>query len=881
MDRIASLLRKLILLLRRDRFRNELDEEMAFHRAQAEQDFLAAGMSPQAARTAAARQFGNPTRLKERSVEIVNFRFETLAQDLRFALRQLRKNPGFALTATLILAMGIGASVAIFGFVDAALIKPLPYAQPTRLTAVYEYTPQCPHCNLSYEDYLDWKKQNHVFQSFEVWGSNGYLLPTPAGAESVPGVRVSDGFFRTLGVAPLLGRDFYAGESSPSAPRSVILSYATWQARYGGQTSIIGQSITLSDQPYTIIGVLPREFHFAPRGRAEFWTTLHDPNACEQRRSCHNLYGIARLKDSASVAAALADTRAIAQRLELQYPTSNHGQGAMVLPLSEAIVGDSRPILLVLLGGAILLLLIACVNVSSLVLVRAESRKREIAVRGALGASRLRLIGQFSTEGVVLVAAGTVLGLALASAAMQALSSLISKPMMESMPYLNGLHLNLHSFLFASLLALIAAALFSLAPILRLSLSNVSDGLAEGGRGAVGKTWRNLGANLVVVELATAVVLLTGAGLLAKSFYHLLHVELNFNPGHLAMVTVAAPDSVYAKPSQLLALNRTVVARIASLPGVVSVGLSSDPPLTCNCDTTWFRVLGQPWNGDHNDSPERDVTPEYFKTLQARLLRGRNYTETDDLAKPSYVIINRTLARQFFHDQDPIGKKIGDLDLSPGSLREIIGVVDDIRESELDSDIRPVIYYPMYQGPDNGFTVIVRTAQAPASLLPEITRAIHQLDPSIGTYNETTMDAQIDNSQTAYLHRSSAWVVGGFAALALLLGVVGLYGVIAYSVSQRTREIGVRMALGAPRSSVYRLVLREAGWLTAAGIILGLVSSIAAATLMRKLLFGTAAWDIPTLAAVAIVLGASAMLASYLPARRAAGVNPVDALRAD
>jgi predicted permease len=660
-----------------------------------------------------------------------------------------------------------------------------------------------------------------------------------------------------------------------------LLDYNTWKTRFGGRRDAIGQAITLSNNSYTIIGVLPPEFHFAPRGQAEIWTALNDPTGCEQRRSCHNLYGIARLKDGVSVEAALADATTIAQRLQAQYPDSNRGQGASVIPLSVAIVGNIRPILLVLLGGAALLLLIACINVASLVLLRAESRKREIAVRGALGASRARLMGQFATEGVVLVAAGTTLGVGFAGVLMQVLSRLISKQAMQSVPYLRDLHLNLHSFVFAAVLALFAAILFSLAPILRLPLGQVREGLAEGGRGSVGKAWRSLGANLVVVELATAVVLLSGAGLLAKSFYKLLHVDDHFNPGHLAMVNIEAPDNIYGKAPQSLQLDRAIIARLSQLPGVISVGLTTDPPLTCNCNTTWFRVLGRPWNGEHEEAPERDVSPGYFKTLQAKMIHGRSYLETDDSARPPYVIINQALARQFFPGQDPIGRKIGDLDLSPKNLREIVGVVDDIREGELDSDIRPTIYYPMFQGPDDQVTVMVRTAQKPESILPALTAAIHQIDPAIGTSNETTMEAQIDDSATAYLHRVAAYIVGGFASLALLLGVVGLYGVIAYSVSQRTREIGVRMALGAPRSSVYGLIFKEAGWLIGAGVVLGLAGSVASATLMRKLLFGTAAWDAGTLVSVAIVLGCAAMLASFIPARRAAGVDPAVALRTE
>ena len=577
--------------------------------------------------------------------------------------------------------------------------------------------------------------------------------------------------------------------------------------------------------------------------------------------------------------AALVDATTIAQRLQAQYPNSNRGQGASVIPLSVAIVGNIRPILLVLLGGATLLLLIACINVASLVLLRAEGRKREIAVRGALGASRARLMGQFATEGVVLVAAGTTLGVGFAGVLMQALSRLISKQAMQSVPYLRGLHLNLHSFVFAAVLALFAATLFSLAPILRLPLGQVREGLAEGGRGSVGKAWRSLGANLVIVELATAVILLSGAGLLAKSFYKLLHVDDHFKTDHLAMVNIEAPDKIYGIAPQSLQLDRALIARLSQLPGVISVGLTTDPPLTCRCDTTSFRVLGRPWNGDRDDAPERDVSPDYLKTLQAKMIRGRDYLETDDPARPPYVIINQALARQFFPGQDPIGRKIGDLSLSPKSLREVIGVVDDVREAELDSETGPTIYYPMFQGPDDQLTVIVRTAQNPESVLPSLTAAIHSIDPAIGTSNETTMQAQIDGSATAYLHRVAAYLVGGFAALALLLGVVGLYGVIAYSVSQRTREIGVRMALGAPRSSVYRLILKEAGWLTGAGVVLGLAASVASATLMRKLLFGTAAWDAGTLVSVAVVLGCAAMIASFIPAHRAAGVDPAVALR--
>ena len=800
-------------------------------------------------------------------------------QDFRYALRQLRKSPGFACTAILVLTLGMCASVSIFAFVDAALIKPLPYPEPNQLVDVTESVAMIPRANLSYPDYLDWKKLNQVFSSMDVYGGSGYLLRTSAGTEPVPGTRVSDGFFHTLGITPVLGRDFYAGEDLPAAPRTVILSYSTWQNRFGGRKGVIGETVTLSGIPHTIVGVLPIDFQFAPRGKAEFWTTLHASDSCALRRSCHNFNGIGRLKDGVSVAMAFANMKTIARQLELQYPNDNRGQGASVLPLSEVIVSNIRPILLVLLGGAGLLLIIACVNVSSLLLVRSENRKREVAVRGALGASRARLIRQFVTEGLVLVAAGCCFGLVGAVGAMRILTRLISKDMMSTMPYLTGLGLNSHVLVFAGAICIFSAALFSLPPVLRLPLNKLREGLTEGGRGYAGTVWRRFGANLVAVELAIAVVLLVGAGLLGKSFYRLLHVDIGFQPDHLATLQVALSDATYAKDEQVVAVGRQIVRRIQKLPGVESVGLTSVLPVSFNGNTTWIRLVGRPYNGEHNEVNQRDVNSDLFTTLHAKLLRGRYFTDTEDASKPAVIIINQALARKYFPGEDPIGQKIGDTDLSPKSITEIIGVVDDVKDGSLDSEIWPAVYYPFNQNSDTYFSLVVRTSQAEQSVLPALVAAVHEIDPGIGTMNEASMIDRINDSPTAYLHRSSAWLVGGFAALALLLGVVGLYGVIAYSVTQRTREIGVRMALGAQRRSVYQLIMKEAVWLAGAGIGVGLLGAIAAASLMRGLLFGVRSWDATTLAGVSVVLGISALLASYIPARRAARVDPLVALR--
>ena len=407
------------------------------------------------------------------------------------------------------------------------------------------------------------------------------------------------------------------------------------------------------------------------------------------------------------------------------------------------------------------------------------------------------------------------------------------------MPYLSGLGLNFHVLAFAGAISMLAAVLFSFSPLVRLPLTKMREGLAEGGRGHAGTLWRRVGANLVVVELAIAVVLLVGAGLLGKSFYRLLHVELGFQSDHLATLQVALPEGNYGKQEQVVAVGRQIVSRIASLPGVKSVGISSMLPVNYNGNTDWIRFVGRPYHGEHNEVNYRQVSSAYFTTLQAKLVRGRFFTDTEDASKPLAVIINQTLAKQYFPGEDPIGKRIGDNDLSPKSIKEIVGVVDDVREGSLDSEIWPAVYYPFNQSSDTYFALVVRTSQAEHSVLPALVTAVHQLDPGIGTMDEATMGQRISTSQTAYLHRSSAWLVGGFAFLALLLGVVGLYGVIAYSVGQRTREIGVRMALGAQRSSVYHLIMKEAVWLIGMGIAGGLVCSIAAATLIRGLLFGS------------------------------------------
>jgi predicted permease len=878
---MRQFLGKLRLLFCRKRFSEELSEEMAFHRDQSVREFLDAGLSPQAARYAAKQQFGNPTRIKERSHEVVGFNVETVFQDLRFALRQLGKNGGFALTAILILALGIGACVAIFSFVDAALIKPLPYPDPTRLVAVHEQTAQSSESNLSYPDFVDWKRINTVFSSFDIYAGRRFEFNTPSGTESVHGERVSAGFFSTLGVRPLLGRDFRPDEDAPGASPVIVIRYGAWQRRFGGRLDVVGQTVNLSGENYTIVGVLPQDFEFAPREIAEFYAPLRPITDCEKQRDCRDFEGVARLKDGITVNRALAEMKAIALQLEKQYPDSNRAQAASVVSLSSFIAADIKPILLVLLGGAGLLLLIACVNVSSLLLVRAESRRREIAVRSALGASRARLSRQLVTEALTLVAAGSSVGLMFAYVGIKGLSAMISKNWLNGMPYLRGLGLNPRVLLFTAGLAMLAVLLFSIALILHFRFSDMRDGLTEGSRASAGRLWRRMGANLVVVELATAVVLLGGAGLLGKSLYRLLGENLGFRADHLATVNVSLQNSLFPQSEQQVAFEHALLERAASMPGVQSVGLINMLPVGCNCPINPVRIVGRPFNGTENEVNERAVSAGLLQMLQVKLMSGRFFTDSDDARSPRVAIINEEFARKYFPGEDPIGKQIGDNDLSPASIRQIVGVVEDFKDAGLDEQHLPADYAPFDQNPDTYFYVGLRTSQDPSSILPALAPMIHSVNPGVSVDWESTMQQQIDESQAAYFRRSAACLVGCFAALALVLSVVGLYGVVAYSVSRRTREIGVRMALGAQRSSVYQLILKEAGRLIGIGIVLGLAAAVSAATLMGKLLFGVQAWDVETLIGVAVVLAASAMLASYFPARRAASVNPTEALRAE
>ena len=878
MKRLRAALVRLAGLVARRRREREFRDELESHLAMHVDDNLRRGMTAGEARRQAHIALGGveATRLAYRDQASVPW-LEQLVQDVRFALRQLAGSRGFTVTAVSTLGVALGVAVALGAFVDAALVEPLPYREPDRLLEVTESTPQIPRANLSWDDYLDWRRMATTLGGFDVHRGHVFALATGDGSERVRGVRVTPGFFRTLGVAPTLGRDFEDGE----AEASVILSHAAWQARFGGRDDVIGRQVVLDGAPSTVIGVLPASFHFAPRGRAEMWIPFHPHEGCDERRSCHAMIGVGRLGDGVTVAAARAEMEAIAERLEVEYPDSNRSQGASVVPLVDAIVGDVRPVLLLLLAAAGLLLVIACVNVVSLLLVRSEGRKRELAVRSTLGASDGRLVRQLVTEAALLVAAAGAVGLLVAGAVVPLLAALVPDDALARMPFLDGAGVNLRVGAAAGVVALLATALFSLVPAVLVRRSEMRQDLADSGRGASGRTWRRLGFKLVVVELATAMVLLAGAGLLGRSLQRLLDVDLHFDPDRLATLGVSAPGPRFAEAEAAVRLGRQVVERVERLPGVRAAAATSVLPVSFNGNTLWLRFVGRPFAGEHNEVNMREVSAGYFATLGARLLRGRAFTDADTASAPAVAIVNRTLAQTYFPDQDPIGQRFGNVELAPESIAEIVGVVDDIREGPLSAEIWPAVYFPLAQSPESSFALVVRTEGDPRALLPALAAAVREVDAELSAVGPAAMRDRIEDSPVAYLQRSSAWLVAGFAALALLLGAVGLYGVVAYTVGQRSREIGLRVALGAQRRAVYALVLGEAGRLTALGILLGLAASVAAASLLRDLLFDTPPWDIPTLAAVAAVLALASLLASYLPARRAAATDPAEALRSE
>jgi predicted permease len=805
---------------------------------------------------------------------------EGVLQDARYGVRILLRRPGFTAVAILVLALAIGANVAIFGFIDEALLRPLPYRDPDQLVKIWDARQSQidSRFEASYPDYLDWKQQSQAFSSLAAYSTGGdSILAGPSGPEMIPVGPVSANFFQTLGVSPILGRVFLNNEDLASSPKYAVLSFGFWQRRFGGRRDIVGQSLTLGGEHTTIIGVLPRDFQFAPRGDVDLYLTLRPKGEMLSRRNLHWIHPFGRLKPGVSVQQAQIMMNGLAANLEKQYPDSNKELRTVVIPLAELITGPVKPILMVLMGAVGMLLLIACANIANLLLARSATRVKEIALRSALGAGRWRVVRQLATEGVVLGAAGTAAGIVVTIVATRWMVDALPQAMRQSMPYLKHAGIEPRNLIFAAGLAMLTALLFSLPPALRLSVPMLHDGLKEGGQLSGASSWKRVGSSLVVAELAISAVLLVGSALMLKSLFRLLNVDAGFNVSQLTTFYVFPDHKRYNQDAEAVVMEGKLIDALRAVPGVSAAGATSTPPIVGG-NTSMFRVVGAPLTTRPYEANSREVDGGYFSTLQATLKSGRYFDERDRATTSQVVIINETLAKMAFGAEDPVGKEIVFTFNAQQKPREVVGVLQDVHEGALDVEDKPAIYTPFAQDPDNIFAVVVRSTVGPGALRPALEKAVHDIDPGLVLYQMQTMKDLIAQSPAAALHRYPAWLVSVFAFIALLLAVVGLYGIVSYSVSQRTREIGIRMALGAPRGNVLKLVLGEGARLAAIGIGAGVIAAVLTGYVLRSLLFGIAPWDPATLLVVTAILSGVGLFASYMPARRAARLDPMKAL---
>jgi putative ABC transport system permease protein len=800
----------------------------------------------------------------------------TLLHDVRYAIRLLRARPGFAAVAILTLALGIGATTAIFTVVNAVLLSPLPFPDAERLVEVRIISQNGEGFPLPDADFLAWRAQNQTSDAVAVFDFTAMTISGDGPAERIGAAGVSDRFFDVLGVRPILGRVFLEGDDKPGAGRRLVLSHAFWVRRFHGDPAAIGRVVSLGGIGHTIVGVMPAGFRF-PLGDVDTWRSLElQPPA---RRGPFYTTGLARLKPATDIAALRANLETVAAGLKRQYPGPDDWTLDAV-PLHEAMVGNVRRILYLLLAAVGFLLLIATANVANLLLARAASREREIAVRGALGAGRGRIVAQLVTESVVLAVAAGLFGLLLASWGTQALLAVAP----EGIPRLDEVRMNVPVFVFALAAATLCGVLFGLAPALRASRAPLVETLKDGARGSSGAGHRRVQRLLVVSEIALALVLSVGAALMIRSFEALQRVSPGFDPGRLLTFELSLPSAGYDGDPKVRAFYDTLVQRLEAVPGVRSVGLTISLPPDLLQVTDNFMVEGQvlPPNRSAPVGPVLMVNDTLFSTLGVPLLRGRAFDARDEAGGAPTVIVNETLAAKYFAGVDPIGNrfKIGgpERPIGPNNpWMTVVGVVGDVTYSGLDAAPEPAYYLPYRQNPWRRQFVVVRTASDPASLASAVRGIVESLDRNVPAARMLTMDELMQASVAAPKFRTVLVTI--FAVVGLLLAAIGIYGVMAYAVAERTHELGVRIALGADRGDVVRLVLGEAIVLAALGVAAGLAGAFATTRLMQSLLFGVTATDAATFAVISALLVATALVASYIPMRRATRVDPMVALR--
>ena len=861
--------------LRGRRREQELEEEIQGHLRMAIQDRVERGETPEQAEAAVRREFGNETLVKEVTREMWGWLWlRQLGQDLKYGLSTMRRSPGFAAVAVLTLALGIGANTAIFSVVNAVLLRPLPYRDPARLVTVLHdgWKPVAP------ANFFDWREQSSSFESVaaaQLWS----LTMTGQGQpEQLELLQTSAEMFRVLGVDAALGRTFASGEDQPGREHVVVLSHGFWLRRFGGAPNVVGQQVALDGEPYTIVGVMPPEFQFAPfwATHAEAWVPLNLGQRVNDRRG-QSLRVFARLKPGVSLEQAQAEMETINRRLAEQHPRENEGLTVSVDPLHEKVVGKSRPALLIILGAVGFVLLIACANVANLMLAKSALRQREIAVRIALGAGRWRVARQLLTESLILSLAGGGAGLLLASWSNTALASLGP----DTLPRVHTASLDVSVLLFTLGLSLVVGLLFGLAPALRSTKTDLSESLKSREGLARGRRHERVRQLLVVGEVAVSLVLLVGGGLMMRSFLRLTSVDPGFDPHGVTTATVRLAGPRYATDEQRAAFFQRLTTQLGSLPSVKSASAINHIPLGGDVWTFGFTVEGRPVppESQRPSAVYRVVRPDYFRTMGAVLLKGRDFTERDDATSTGVVIVNDALARRQWPGEDPLGKRIT-VNSEGTKTREVIGVVRDLKQGEWASEPQPEMYLPHLQAASpRSMTLVLRTTSNELEVGPEIRREVWAIDKDLPISQVTSMDDVV--SESVAQQRFNALLIGLFAATALILAAVGVYGVMSHAVAQRTHEIGVRMALGARGRDVLGMIIRQGLVLTLIGLAVGVAGALALMRVMNSLLYGVSATDPLVFGGVVLTLMLSALLACYVPARRATKVDPLIALRHD
>ena len=868
-------------LFHRNTVERELDQELRFHVERQVRENISAGMTLEEARHAALKDFGGVEQFKEecRDERRVNL-IETLLQDARYALRTLIKNPGFAFFTAAILAVGIAANTAIFSIADTVLLRPLPYRDASRLVMIWEDATSYgfPRDTPAPGNFADWRSRNEVFEDVAAASFGGSFNLTGDGRpEEITGRGVTANLFSVLGASPSLGRDFRVEDDVPGAAGVVILSHGLWIRRFAGDAAVIGKEIVLNNKKYNVVGVMPRGFQFPDR-EVQLWVPAQFTKETLANHGSHFLEVVARLKPGVSLQRANANLTAIAQKLADEFPDSNAQVGAFAVPLREELAGDLRLAILVLLGAVCFVLLIACANVANMLLARATGRKRELAMRLALGATRGRIVAQLLTESILLALLAGAAGLLLSLSGTQFLSHLIP----QGFSPLVGTGIDRRVLLFTIAVSVTTGILFGILPALRISRLNLVGSLKQGGgQSGVGSGGQRLRDMLVVAEVALAIVLLTGASLMIRSFENLTHLDPGFRPDHVLVMRTSLPRPKYGDFVQRTSFYTQVLSRVNSIPGAIAAGYTTWVPLTNPGGATGITIEGRPQPGPGQTlvPNARIISSDYIRAVGMKFIEGRLFGRQDGSQTPLVALINQTMARNYWPGEDPVGKRF-----KKGSYQEaspwitIAGIVGDVHQAGLDLPARPEMYLPYQQqeffSPD---WLAVRTSGDPMHLAETIRQEIWAVDKEQPVAGMTLLEDLVDENLAP--RRIQASLLGGFAGLALLLATLGIYAVLSFAVTQRTQEIGIRVALGAHRSDVLRMVLSQGLKLFMVGAGLGLVAALALSRTLAHLLYGLSVTDPISFVAVIFLLGGVTLLACYIPARRATRVDPLVALR--